>query len=43
MEKKIRRSPKWHPMVGDAWRAGLALDTSFFFSGGGAEVVVVRV
>ena len=31
-------------MVGDPWRAGFTLDTSFFlWGGGGAEVVVVVV
>ena len=29
------RSSKWHPIVGDAWRAGLTLDTFVFWGDGG--------
>ena len=34
LEKKIRRLSKSYPMVGDAWTAGLTLDTPFFGGGG---------
>ena len=37
LEKKIRKSSKWHPMVGDGWRAGLTLDTLYFLGGDGGR------
>ena len=39
---KIRRPSKWRPIVRDAWRAGLTLDT-VWGGGGRTEVVVVVV